>query len=65
MPQIQFGWTMPSIPPDAMPGDSYVTNVQRGLELIAGVTFRFCLHLVLPCFSDLSCTARPPFEWHS
>ncbi len=36
MPQIQFGWTMPSNPPHAMPGDSYVANVQRGLELIAG-----------------------------
>jgi alkanesulfonate monooxygenase SsuD/methylene tetrahydromethanopterin reductase-like flavin-dependent oxidoreductase (luciferase family) len=36
MPQIQFGWTMPSIPPDAMPGDSYVANVQRGLGLIVG-----------------------------
>jgi alkanesulfonate monooxygenase SsuD/methylene tetrahydromethanopterin reductase-like flavin-dependent oxidoreductase (luciferase family) len=34
MPQIQFGWTMPSIPPDAMPGDSYVANAGTPSQVI-------------------------------
>lgn len=36
MPQIQFGWTMPASPDKGMAGNTYVANVQRGLELIAG-----------------------------
>lgn len=36
MPRIQLGWTMPASLRNAMTGNSYVANVQRGLELIAG-----------------------------
>ena len=36
MAQIQFGWSMPSGPREESHRASYVTDLQRGLELIAG-----------------------------
>ena len=36
MADIQFGWSMPSGPREASHRASYVADLQRGLELIAG-----------------------------
>jgi alkanesulfonate monooxygenase SsuD/methylene tetrahydromethanopterin reductase-like flavin-dependent oxidoreductase (luciferase family) len=36
MADIQFGWSMPSSPREASHRASYVADLQRGLELIAG-----------------------------
>ncbi len=36
MTRIQFGWSLPSGPPEGMSRNAYMEGVQKGFELIKG-----------------------------
>jgi hypothetical protein len=47
MTRIQFGWSLPSGPPEGMSRNAYMEGVQKGFELIKGHfdSFWFVDHL--------------------